>query len=206
VPGISSSTGAGIFQGPVLQPVFAQSELPSVAEQLCPVRRDEVGERLALPHMVMEPQAAIHCVDHSFAAVIKLLNVEWVAQLRHDVPHTQDRVLLAGKLSLDDCWCDCWYTAHEHRARYRERQWVRYRRCPPTRSHCSPSDRGAGCKRYVEAGQVGRVRQVVVKIRFLRRGEVAQIGLQTSGARLTLCVPEVRNRKGGEDADDHDNN
>ena len=100
MPGISSSARARIFQRPVLQALFAQAQLPSVADQLFAVCRDKVGEGLALPHMVMQPQAAVHRVDHSLAATLKFPNVELVAEFRHEVPHTRDRVLIGRSAVL----------------------------------------------------------------------------------------------------------
>lgn len=86
MPGISPSAAARIFQWSVLEPLFAQAKPLSVADELFAVGRDEVGEWLALPYMVMQPQAAIHRVDHSLAAALKLPNVELVAEFRHDDP------------------------------------------------------------------------------------------------------------------------
>lgn len=132
MPGVSSNTCARIFQRTVLESRLAQAELPSIADELFAICGNEVGEWLALPHVVMQPQSAVHRVDHSLATSLKLSNVELVAEFRHYVPAHAGRVLLAGKLSLDDCRGDRRCAAHEHRARNRERQWVRNRSCPTT--------------------------------------------------------------------------
>ena len=86
MPSISASSSARILERAELEPLFTQAKLLTIAHQLCAIRRDEVRETLSLPYMMVQPQATIHCVDHSLAAALKLTNVELVAEFRHVRP------------------------------------------------------------------------------------------------------------------------
>ena len=67
MPGVASSTRAGILQRLVLQPFGWNTDGSPILEQELPVRRHEVRHRPAEPDMAMEPQPAIHGVDHPIA-------------------------------------------------------------------------------------------------------------------------------------------
>jgi hypothetical protein len=67
VPRIASDTGSRISERLVLQSLGGNSDVASVGKEALAVRRNEVRERSAFPHVAMEPEAAVHGVDHSIA-------------------------------------------------------------------------------------------------------------------------------------------
>jgi len=67
MPGVASDAGSRVLEGFELESLRGNSDATPVGEQPFSVRRNEVRERPPLPHMAMQPEAAIHRVDHTFA-------------------------------------------------------------------------------------------------------------------------------------------
>jgi hypothetical protein len=67
VPGIPADPGAWILQRLELEPVRRQANLSAVPQEPLPIRRYQVGHWRSLPRMPMQPETAIHGVDHSVA-------------------------------------------------------------------------------------------------------------------------------------------
>jgi len=72
VPSVAAKPGAGILQRLELESVLRQADGASVGEQQLAIGRDEVRHSSILPQMAMEPQPAIHGVDHSIAELFEL--------------------------------------------------------------------------------------------------------------------------------------
>ena len=72
MPRVSTDTGARVLQRLELEPLGGHSDAAPVGKKTFTVRRYQMGERPSLPHMSMEPEAAIHGVDHSFASRVEL--------------------------------------------------------------------------------------------------------------------------------------
>ena len=89
MPCVASNTRAGVLQWLVLQPFRWNTDGSPILEQELPVRRDEVRHRPAEPDMAMEPQPAIHGVDHPIAPAREL------AILGNCAPH--GRASLTGR-------------------------------------------------------------------------------------------------------------
>ena len=67
MPGITTDAGARILEGLELKSLGRYSGAASVGEESLPVRGNQVRQRPSLPHMPMEPEAAIHGKDHPIA-------------------------------------------------------------------------------------------------------------------------------------------
>jgi len=67
VPGVASDACSRILEGLELQSFGGNSDPASVGKQALPVCGNEVREPPSLPDVPMEPEAAIHGVDHSVA-------------------------------------------------------------------------------------------------------------------------------------------
>lgn len=89
MPRVTSDTGARILQWLELQPFSWKADRTAVLEQAIAVRRNEMCHWPAKPDMAMEPQPAIHGVDHPIAPVREL------AVLRKCAPHR--RALLTDR-------------------------------------------------------------------------------------------------------------
>lgn len=72
MPGVAPNTGAGVLQWLVLQPFRWNANGLPILEQAPPVRRDEMCHGPPEPDMAMEPQAALHGVDHPIASAREL--------------------------------------------------------------------------------------------------------------------------------------
>jgi hypothetical protein len=68
MPSIAADPGTRILERLELKSLGRNSDAASVGEEARSVSRDEVRERSSLPHVAMEPEAAIDGVDHSIAA------------------------------------------------------------------------------------------------------------------------------------------
>src|SRR3954470_4124027 len=68
MPGIATDPGTWILERLELKSLGRNSSAASVGEEALSVSRDEMRESPSLPHVAMEPEAAIHGVDHSVAA------------------------------------------------------------------------------------------------------------------------------------------
>jgi hypothetical protein len=68
VPRITADAGAGILQWFELQTGRSEPDRRAEAEQSLTVGRDEVRHLAPFPDVAMQPQAAIHRVNHPGAA------------------------------------------------------------------------------------------------------------------------------------------
>ena len=68
MPCVSPQARSRIFQRLELQPVGRNADGAAVRQQERSIGRDEVCEFAAFPLMTVQPQAAVHRVDHSIAA------------------------------------------------------------------------------------------------------------------------------------------
>lgn len=150
VPGITPEATARIFQWVVLESACVEPEFASHAKQLLAIRRDKMGHALALPHMMVQPQPTIHCVDHTFDAAFELSDFEvlrsvgfWQRAGRAGDGRESGATLLTGELSLSDSRRDGRRAAYEHGARDRKCQ----RMC----DSCGPASAGHGPPRHRRA-------------------------------------------------------
>ena len=67
MPRFATDARAGILEGFELKPLVGNADASTVCKETLTVRRNEVREWPSLPHVTMQPQSAIHRVDHSFA-------------------------------------------------------------------------------------------------------------------------------------------
>lgn len=67
MPCFATGSRARILEGLELEPLNRNSDAASVREEALSVGRDEMRERPSLPYVPVEPEAAIHGVNHSFA-------------------------------------------------------------------------------------------------------------------------------------------
>jgi hypothetical protein len=65
VPGFASVTGARIPERLSLQTLVRQPDATAIGEQAIAVGGHQVSHRPAKPDVTMEPQTAIHCVNHA---------------------------------------------------------------------------------------------------------------------------------------------
>ena len=72
VPGITPDARAWILQRLELKPGFRQTHSTSVLNEAVSVRRHQMGHRVPLPHVTVEPQPAIHRVDHPITTLREL--------------------------------------------------------------------------------------------------------------------------------------
>jgi len=84
MPGIATHPGTRILERLELKSFGRNSDAASVGEEALSVSRNEMRERPTLPHVPMEPEAAIHGVDHSVAARAELAKsslVCWIIEV-----------------------------------------------------------------------------------------------------------------------------
>src|SRR4029079_11075533 len=67
VPGIATDARARVLERLELQPVGRDSDQTPVSEKTLSVSRYEMSERASLPHMAVQPETALHRVDHAFS-------------------------------------------------------------------------------------------------------------------------------------------
>ena len=72
MPRVAPIPRPGVLQRFVLETRGRQSHGAAVGEQALAIGRDEMGHRAALPDMAMEPETAVHRVDHPLATVVEL--------------------------------------------------------------------------------------------------------------------------------------
>jgi hypothetical protein len=77
VPGVSTNAAARILERFELERFGGDAHTPAIGEEQCSVRGDEVRHGPPLPYVSMEPQTAIHGVDHPIAPGAKLAN-DWL--------------------------------------------------------------------------------------------------------------------------------
>lgn len=155
VPGITPEATARIFQWMVLESACVEPEFASHPKQLLAIRRYKVGHALTFPHVVVQPQSAVHCVDHAFEAAFKLSDFEVLRSVgfwqRAGRDGERGATLLTGELSLSDSRSDGRRAAYEHGARDRKCQRMRDGRGPAVRVHGPPRYRRARRQIGVEA-------------------------------------------------------
>ena len=76
MPSLSTGRIAWVFERMILQSIRRQAHARAPREQPRPVRGDEMGEASAEPEMSMQPETAVHRVDHPIASRAELLPVE----------------------------------------------------------------------------------------------------------------------------------
>ena len=84
MPGFAPFTGARILQGFSLQALVRQPDATAVRDQAIAIRGHEVRHGPTEPDMAMEPEAALHRVDHSIATPRELA---WAFVRRRVVGH-----------------------------------------------------------------------------------------------------------------------
>ena len=72
MPGVAAFPGAGILERLELQPRSGQSDGAPVGEQQLTVHGDQVRHRAPLPDMPVQPEPAVHGVDHPVASLLVL--------------------------------------------------------------------------------------------------------------------------------------
>ena len=72
MPGMPRLVGPWISEGLELQPVGRNTHRCAVGQESGLVRRDEMRHRTPFPDVPMQPQPAIHRVDHSVAPANEL--------------------------------------------------------------------------------------------------------------------------------------
>ncbi len=114
-------------------------------------------------------------------------------------------VLLAPDETFDRSRSERRNIAVEQRAGERKRRRVRCRRGPSGRRGIHNRQADAGRVIELQVRQAARVHRVLEKIRFLGRGQVAQVGLQRRHVCLAFRVLELRDCDGGKNPDNHHN-
>lgn len=72
MPGVATDAGTRVLERLELESFGGNADSASVGEEALSVGRDEVRQEPSLPHVAMEPEAAIHGVDHSVATGVEL--------------------------------------------------------------------------------------------------------------------------------------
>jgi hypothetical protein len=72
MPGVATNAGTRILEGLELEALGGNSGSASVGEEALSVGRDEMRQEPSLPDVPMEPEAALHGVDHSVATGVEL--------------------------------------------------------------------------------------------------------------------------------------
>ena len=112
MPGVAPDSGAGILQGLELESVVGQTDGAAIGEQQLAIGRHQVRHPSSLPQVAMQPEAAIHGVDHPIAKLFELFK-RW-----SDVGHVAAR-LVAGDDSGNGCRRDGRGGSHEQRTEVR---------------------------------------------------------------------------------------
>jgi len=89
VPGGAANTRPRIFEWLELQAIGIDADGGAVAQEKVPIGRDEVGERAALPSVSVQPEPAIHCVDHPLAAFVEFSKLRSLARGTSGHPYWQ---------------------------------------------------------------------------------------------------------------------
>jgi hypothetical protein len=108
MPSITSSPGARILEGFVLQSISPEPDQSTVFNQATTVCGYEVRHSMAPPNVTMEPETSIHRVDHSVSAVRKLLEPTTALKPRTNlvIAHgPYDNALLADEQTLSGGRC-----------------------------------------------------------------------------------------------------
>lgn len=67
MPRVASHSGAGIFKWFELESRGRDADRRTIPQKTLAVGGYQVGHRPSLPHMPMQPEAALHGVNHPFA-------------------------------------------------------------------------------------------------------------------------------------------
>ena len=65
VPGITADSRAGVLEWLELKPVERKAHVLSIGIESKPIGRDQVSHPCPFPHVAVEPEPAIHGVDHA---------------------------------------------------------------------------------------------------------------------------------------------
>src|SRR5687768_4317649 len=84
MPGVVPLAGARVLQGFPLQALLRQPDPAAVREQAFAIRGHQVRHGATKPDVAMEPEAAVHRVDHSIATPSELA---WALVRRRVVRH-----------------------------------------------------------------------------------------------------------------------
>ena len=96
MPGFAALLGARVLEWFVLQPLLGEPKRLTVCDQAGAVGTHQVHERFALPDVAMQPQPAVHRVNHPVAALVELV----APGRKIELPQT--RVAPAGVRVLQD--------------------------------------------------------------------------------------------------------
>ena len=80
MPRVSAFTRSRILQRFELKTFSGDTNPSAIREKLHLVRRDEMRHRSTLPDVTVQPEAAIHCVQHSVPSALEFA-MQW-----HGVP------------------------------------------------------------------------------------------------------------------------
>jgi hypothetical protein len=72
MPGVAANAGAWVLEWLVLQASGGEAHRAPVLEEELAVRGNEVRHPLAPPDVAVQPEAAVHRVDHSVSAPLEL--------------------------------------------------------------------------------------------------------------------------------------
>ena len=138
MPRISTNSRAWVLQRLVLQPILGQADGTPVGEKKLAVSRYEVREASTAPEMAMEPQTAVHGVDHSITQLFEFF------KRGRDVGHAAAR-LVAGDDSGNGGRRNRRGIPHEQRAEVRIGKRIRRGGGPTRRRRLDDHDRVAPC-------------------------------------------------------------
>jgi hypothetical protein len=83
MPCLPPDPRARVFEGLELEAIGGEADAAAVVEEAGPIGRDEMRHGVSLPHVAMQPETAVHRVDHPIATLLELA-------VRHFV--TPDRI------------------------------------------------------------------------------------------------------------------
>lgn len=81
MPGFTTLVGAGVLEWLVLQPRERNTERFAVGDEASAVGTDQMYQWLAEPYVAVQPEAAVHGVDHAVAALRELATPMYKIQL-----------------------------------------------------------------------------------------------------------------------------
>ena len=72
MPCLAVRAGSGILERLVLQASFGQADAASVCEESLAIGGDEMRHRTPFPDVAVQPQAAIHRMQHPVSSLLEL--------------------------------------------------------------------------------------------------------------------------------------
>jgi hypothetical protein len=115
MPGVAPLAGARILQRLSLQALVRQTHTATIREQSIAIGGHEMCHTAAKPDMAVEPESAVHRVDHSIAAARELPRETVSGGVVGHRP-TIASGLLAEELAFDRGWRDRRHGTHENGA------------------------------------------------------------------------------------------